>query len=72
MIQTYSLIKTDYSVINHLKYEEAKSFSLEGDLILTIKDNHISAIRKVTLVDMGYEIAKECEHIEGNIIPYYQ
>jgi hypothetical protein len=60
------------SVINHLEWEQAKDVAEDGDMIFTIKDNHVSAIRKVSVVDYYDEPHKECDHIAGSIIPFYQ
>ncbi len=60
------------SVINHLGYQQAKDLAEDGDMILTIKDNHVSAIRKVSVVELYGELHKECDHIEGSIVPFYQ
>ena len=72
MIQTYTLIRKNFSVVNHLEWQQAKDLAEDGDMILTIKDNHVSAIRKTTVVEYYGELHKECDHIEGDIIPFYQ
>ena len=72
MIHTYTIIKKNKSVINHLEYQQAKDLAEHGDMILTIKDNHVSAIREVTVYDYYGEPHKECDHIEGTITPFYQ
>lgn len=71
MIYTYSVIKKDKSVFNHLSYQNAKSIAEEGDLLLTIKDNHISNVRILERIDEFY--GKEFKSIDnGKITPYYQ
>jgi len=72
MLHTYTVIKKNMSVINNLQWQQAKDFADDGDLILTIKDNHVSAIRKTTIVELYGEPHKECDHIEGSITPFYQ
>lgn len=72
MLHTYTVIKKNMSVINHLEWQQAKDVAEDGDIILTIKDNHVSAIRKVTVVDYYDETLKECDHIAGSITPFYQ
>jgi hypothetical protein len=71
MIHTYSVIKKDKSVFNHLSYENAKSIAEEGDLLLTIKDNHISNVRILEEIDEFY--GKEFKSVDnGKITPFYQ
>lgn len=72
MLQTYTIIKKNFAVVNHLEWQQAKELAEDGDMILTIKDNHVSAIRNVTLVEYYGEPHKECDHIEGDITPFYQ
>lgn len=72
MLQTYTIIRKNFAVVNHLEYQQAKELAEEGDMILTIKDNHVSAIRNVTIVEYYGEPHKECDHIEGDITPFYQ
>lgn len=72
MLQTYTIIRKNFAVVNHLEYQQAKELADDGDMILTIKDNHISAIRKVTVVEYYGHTHKECDHIEGDITPFYQ
>jgi len=71
MLRTYSVIKKDKSVFNHLEWEAAKSITEEGDLLLTIKDNHISNVRVLEGVDEFY--GKEFKSVDGGTItPFYQ
>jgi len=71
MLHTYSVIKKDKSVFNHLEWEAAKSIAEEGDLLLTIKDNHISNVRILEGVDDYY--GKQFKSVDGGIItPFYQ
>jgi len=71
MLHTYSVIKKDKSVFNHLEWEVAKSIAEEGDLLLTIKDNHISNVRVLEGVDEFY--GKQFKSVDGGIItPFYQ
>lgn len=51
MVHTYTVIKKNMSVVNHLEWQQAKDIADDGDMILTIKDNHVSAIRKVSVLD---------------------
>ena len=59
------------SVINNLNYTQAMDLSNEGDLIFTIKDNHVTAIRKVQITDYNNITEKVGEHIEQSIVPFY-
>jgi hypothetical protein len=70
MLHKYSVIKKNKSVFNHLEWEAAKAIAEEGDLLLTIKDNHISNIRMLERVDDNY--GKQFESVNGVITPYYQ
>ena len=70
MTHTYSVIKKDGNVFNHLSWESAKSIAEQGDLLLTIKDNHISNIRKLEYIDEFY--GKQFESIHKTINPFYQ
>jgi hypothetical protein len=71
MLHTYTVIKKDKSVFNHLSYENAKSIAEEGDLLLTVKDNHVSNIRILEGIDRFY--GKEFKSIDnGKITPFYQ
>jgi hypothetical protein len=72
MLQTYTIIRKNFAVVNHLEYQEAKELAEDGDMILTIKDNHVSAIRKVTVEEYYGKLHKECDHIEKDITPFYQ
>ena len=72
MLQTYTIIRKNFAVVNHLGYQQAKELANDGDMILTIKDNHVSAIRKVTVEEYYGELHKECDHIEEDITPFYQ
>lgn len=70
MLHTYSVIKKDGSVFNHLTWKAAEAITDDGDLLLTIKDNHISNVRKLEFKD---EFGKDFRSIDGgNITPYYQ
>jgi hypothetical protein len=71
MVHTHTVIKKNFSVINHLTWIAATEFADDGDMILTIKDNHVSAIRKVIIIDMHDEPHIEWEHVAGSIIPFY-
>ena len=71
MLQTYTIIRKNFAVVNHLEYKQAKELAEEGDMILTIKDNHVSTIRNVTIVEYYGEPHKKCDHIEGDITPFY-
>lgn len=71
MLHTYTVIKKDKSVFNHLSYDSAKSIAEEGDLLLTVKDNHISNVRILEGIDEYY--GKEFKSVtKGNITPFYQ
>jgi|GEM_PF-5414167 len=70
MLHTYSVIKRNNCVFNHLEWEAAKAIAEEGDLLLTIKDNHISNIRELERVDCYY--GKQFESTNGVITPFYQ
>ena len=71
MLHTYTVIKKDMSVFNHLSWNAAKSLAEEGDLLLTVKDNHISNVRKLEFVDEYY--GKDFKSVDnGNITPHYQ
>ena len=71
MLHTYTVIKKDMSVVNHLSWHVAKSLTEVGDLLLTVKDNHISNVRVLESVDEYH--GKEFKSIDGgNIIPHYQ
>jgi hypothetical protein len=72
MLQTYTIIRKNFAVVNHLEYQQAKELAEDGDMILTIKDNHVSAIRKVTVEEYYGKPYKECDHIEKDITPLYQ
>lgn len=72
MLHTYTIIKKNFAVVNHLEWQQAKDIAENGDLILTVKDNHVSAIRKVTIEDYNGEPHKECDHVAGSITPFYQ
>ena len=72
MLHTYTVIKKNMSVLNHLEWQQAKDVADDGDMILTVKDNHVSAIRKVNIVEYYDEMHKECDHIAGSIVPFYQ
>jgi hypothetical protein len=71
MLHTYTVIKKDMSVFNHLIWESAKSITEEGDLLLTVKDNHISNVRILEGVDEHY--GKHFKSVDGSkITPFYQ
>jgi hypothetical protein len=71
MLHTYTVIKKDKSVFNHLSYQNATSIADDGDLLLTIKDNHISNIRMLEYNDDNY--GKQFKSVDkGNITPHYQ
>jgi hypothetical protein len=71
MLHTYTVIKKDMSVFNHLSWEAAKSIADAEDLLLTVKDNHISNVRKLDYIDESY--GKLFESVDkGNITPHYQ
>lgn len=72
MVHTYTVIKKNMSVVNNLEWQQAKDIADDGDMILTIKDNHVSAIRRVSVEDLYGEPHKECDHIAGSITPFYQ
>lgn len=67
MIHTYTVIKEGI-VINHLSWEEARAISQDGDTILTIKDNHVSNVRKVE----ANEREKDMYCLPLLFIPHYQ
>ena len=71
MLHTYTVIKKDKSVFNALSFENAKSITEEGDLLLTVKDNHVSNVRVLEGIDPFY--GKEFKSIDGGrITPHYQ
>ena len=71
MLHTYTVIKKDKTVFNHISWECAKSITEEGDLLLTVKDNHISNVRVLEGIDEHY--GKEFKSIDGGkITPFYQ
>lgn len=70
MFKTYTVIKKDKSVFNHLSWEEAKSIAEQNDLLLTIKDNHISDVKVLEGISSHY--GKEFTSIVKRIIPFYQ
>ena len=72
MVHTYTVIKKNMSVINNLQWQQAIDFADDGDLMLTIKDNHVSAIRKITIVELYGKLHKDYDHIAGSITPFYQ
>jgi hypothetical protein len=72
MLHTYTVIKKNMSVVNHLEWQQALDIAEDGDMVLTIKDNHVSAIRKIEVVDYYGEDYKENTHIAGSITPFYQ
>jgi hypothetical protein len=73
MTHTYTVIKhTTNAIFNHLDWESAKSIANAGDMLLTIKDNHVSAMRSVIEEDLYGDMVKEFNHIEGPITPFYQ
>lgn len=51
MLHTFSVISKRKTFISLLEWEAAQSIAEEGDLILSIKDNHICSVREVEVVD---------------------
>lgn len=78
-LHTYTLISKyegKMIITNHLQWKEAIARAQQGDTILTIKDNHVTAYRKVTVreipsADDEVYIDKETEHLEGSVFPPY-
>lgn len=68
MIHTYTVIKTNGTVINNVDYKTGKSLCTNDDLMLTIKDNHVTAVRKMNIVDYNGIVDIEDTHLEKFLV----
>lgn len=71
VVHTYTIVSNDWTVIhNQLSWEEAKAIAgkMPGSLILTVKNNCISAVRSTFIEDHYGVLSVETRHIEKVII----
>lgn len=68
VLHTYTVMKKNFAIINYLTWQEARDLTDKGDLILTIKDNYVTAVRKVSVyAEYDNEEYKQFDHVAKSI-----